>query len=295
MKKILFMIVSTLVLTTCVTSCGGNKSSNDDSTSFAEKDTVSERTITIPFLSALPIEGDDASYFEVTGEDDTENVVVIGTPDSEDVEEGTIRAKVKIDVKKQFKNLKGFARFPVMPLYFLNEDKEEISYLRIEMSKTDQDIILAELKKPNPGVVEITYKSDFYSDSYNKIFDEAKYVQIKSAMLSDGSESSSSSSDESYSDESDTDESDSYSSTSTSSSSNDWDEILDSYSEYVDEYIALMKKASKGDASAMANYPALLEKAQDYSNKLSNAKNDMTAAQIARYTKITAKMTKAAM
>lgn len=38
---------------------------------------------------------------------------------------------------------------------------------------------------------------------------------------------------------------------SSSSSSQDWDALLDSYGRYVDKYISLMKKDSKGDMSAM--------------------------------------------
>ena len=78
------------------------------------------------------------------------------------------------------------------------------------------------------------------------------------------------------------------------SGSEDWDELLRSYEEYVNQYISVMKKATKGDMSAMSEYPELLEKAQEYSDKLENAKNDMSASQLAKYNKITTKMLKAA-
>ena len=55
-----------------------------------------------------------------------------------------------------------------------------------------------------------------------------------------------------------------------------------------------MKKAAKGDMSALSEYPALMEKAQDLSNKMSGAQGDMSAAQWARYMKITNKLTQAA-
>ena len=55
-----------------------------------------------------------------------------------------------------------------------------------------------------------------------------------------------------------------------------------------------MKKASKGDMNALAEYPALMEKAQECSKKMENAQGDMSASQWARYMKITKKMTKAA-
>ena len=56
-----------------------------------------------------------------------------------------------------------------------------------------------------------------------------------------------------------------------------------------------MKKAQQGDMTALTEYPALLEKANDFGSKLSSASSDLSTSQMARYTKITAKITKAAM
>ena len=44
----------------------------------------------------------------------------------------------------------------------------------------------------------------------------------------------------------------------------------------------------------MTEYPALLEKAQEFSAKMQDAQGDMTASQWARYNKITMKMANAA-
>ena len=76
--------------------------------------------------------------------------------------------------------------------------------------------------------------------------------------------------------------------------SEDWDELLNSYEEYVDKYISYVKKAAKGDMSALSEYPALMDKATEFSEKMENAQSDMSATQWARYLKITNKMTKAA-
>lgn len=76
--------------------------------------------------------------------------------------------------------------------------------------------------------------------------------------------------------------------------SEDWDEVLTSYEEYVDKYISFAKKAAKGDVTALAKYPALLQKAEKLSDKLENAEDEMTSAQMARYSKITMKLAKAA-
>lgn len=79
-----------------------------------------------------------------------------------------------------------------------------------------------------------------------------------------------------------------------SSDSEDWDELLESYEGYVDQYISLMKKASNGDMDALSEYPALLEKAQKFTDKMKNAESSMSASQWAKYNEITQKMLKAA-
>lgn len=81
---------------------------------------------------------------------------------------------------------------------------------------------------------------------------------------------------------------------STSSGSEDWDNLLQSYEQYVDKYISYLKKASKGDMSALSEYPALMEKAQEFSDKMKNAESSMSASQWAKYNKITQKMLEAA-
>lgn len=75
-----------------------------------------------------------------------------------------------------------------------------------------------------------------------------------------------------------------------SSNSEDWDDILDSYEQYVDKYILYVKKIAEGDMTAMEEYPILLEKAQEFSEKISSSKSDMTTSQWTRYMKITNKM-----
>lgn len=78
-----------------------------------------------------------------------------------------------------------------------------------------------------------------------------------------------------------------------SSGSEDWDSLLDTYESYVDKYISYMKKAANGDMSALSEYPALMEKAQELSKKIENAKDDMSSSQLKRYMNITMKMTNA--
>ena len=74
----------------------------------------------------------------------------------------------------------------------------------------------------------------------------------------------------------------------------EWDEVLDSYEEYVNKYIMYIKKAAKGDMTALAEYPSLMEKAKELGERLDNAKDQMSASQLTRYNKITMKMVEAA-
>jgi hypothetical protein len=46
--------------------------------------------------------------------------------------------------------------------------------------------------------------------------------------------------------------------------------------------------------TALSEYPALMQKAQEFSDKMKNAQSNMSASQWSRYIKITNKMTKAA-
>lgn len=81
---------------------------------------------------------------------------------------------------------------------------------------------------------------------------------------------------------------------SSSSGSEDWDAMLKAYEEYVDKYIVYVEKAATGDMTALAEYPALMEKAQELSDKIQKAKGNMSIAQWERYNRITMKMASAA-
>lgn len=77
------------------------------------------------------------------------------------------------------------------------------------------------------------------------------------------------------------------------SENNNLDELLDKYEEYYDSYISLMEKAKNGDMSAVVEYGKYLKKAQELSNKLEQAKGDLTTSQLARFQKIQMKLMKA--
>lgn len=85
-----------------------------------------------------------------------------------------------------------------------------------------------------------------------------------------------------------------YEESSTISQDDDWDEILDEYESYVNNYISYVKKAANGDISALADMAEMLESAESFGDKLDNASSDLSSSQMSRYIKITSKLASAA-
>lgn len=78
-------------------------------------------------------------------------------------------------------------------------------------------------------------------------------------------------------------------------SSTDWNKVLDSYEKYVNQYIAVLKKVQAGDMNAYGDLASLMEEYEKFANQLESAKNDLTPAQAARFTKISNKLASAAL
>lgn len=91
-------------------------------------------------------------------------------------------------------------------------------------------------------------------------------------------------------DESSDDYSSSTDSPSSSSSSSDWDKILDDYEKFVNRYVAVLKKVNQGDMNAMSESAELMEEYMEFVEELDGASDEMTAAQAARYSRITMKV-----
>lgn len=83
------------------------------------------------------------------------------------------------------------------------------------------------------------------------------------------------------------------SSSSSSSSSDDWDSILNTYENYVDQYIGVYKKVQNGDVSAAMEMGTMLEKAEELQEKLENAESQLSTSQASRLAKINAKLLQA--
>jgi hypothetical protein len=79
-----------------------------------------------------------------------------------------------------------------------------------------------------------------------------------------------------------------------SSSSEDWDAILVAYEQFIDKYIASLKKVKAGDMSAMSEYADYMEKATDLAEKMEGASDELTTAQAAKFAKLQIKLANAA-
>lgn len=138
-----------------------------------------------------------------------------------------------------------------------------------------------------------------------RAFEEAYDKVHEASMRTSDTESSSENSSYSYTDDSNDDEEVTHSDTDETTSSEepsvaenadseDWDEVLASYEEYVDKYIEFAKRAKNGDMDALMEYADLLKQAQEYWSKLEKAKSDLSSSQLSKLLEITNKMNKAA-
>jgi hypothetical protein len=65
---------------------------------------------------------------------------------------------------------------------------------------------------------------------------------------------------------------------------------LDKYEKYVDDYIALMKKARNGNVSALEDASSLMEKALELAEELEKEQGDMSVSEAKRMAAIYEKM-----
>lgn len=74
---------------------------------------------------------------------------------------------------------------------------------------------------------------------------------------------------------------------------NDWDEYLDRYEDFVDGYIRVSKKAMNGDVNAALELSELAIELGEYAEELEDAADEMSVSQAARLVKISDKISKA--
>ena len=259
-----------VVLTVCLTSCGSKNSSD------------SKESIDVT-VDNTTIGGKLSQYFSLEDKTYKYQKVEEGPWDHDNV---TVELKC---IQPLPENLKAYIGVEV-----LDENGTVISAGKADYNSFNDYEVLRQATPGQVVTVKIINCESLGENTPAKIRLSSIVEEEEPSGSSSSSESSddSSVSSEESSDEESSDDEESISSS--SSGSQDWDALLNSYEQYVDKYISYMKKAAKGDMSALAEYPALMKKAQEFSEKMENAQGDMSASQWARYLKITNKMTKAA-
>lgn len=275
-----FKYFAIAIMAVCLVSCGGKKDSNEN-----------EEIVITP--ETTHIKGDLGDYFEVV---DKEYTITHDFGDIVSIEVKRTAADYSFDLKgvepygTYGQGVNGHAGFGIEILDEKGNVIEKSAATADGLSGMYSSDDMKEALKLRAGETgTVRWSFNFDGDKKPAKFRiTSAYEEVDS---SNWDSASSSSDDESDDNSSDDDESyNSYSST----SSQDWDALLDSYEQYVDKYISLMKKAANGDMSALTEYPALLEKAQEVSERLEDAKDEISSSQMARYMEITNKMATAA-
>lgn len=168
---------------------------------------------------------------------------------------------------------------------FLDEDGNVIDTQEASRGTSNEIKALGKLAPGGKASIQFSMPDSFMNESVNQIVS----FRITSNYETDkGWGESSSESDNSTVSESEDDSSD------IASSDEDFDEFLKSYENYVDKYIALMKKAKNGDATAIAEAASLYSDAQEYAEKLQKISGNLTASQLAKFQKLQQKLISAA-
>lgn len=165
----------------------------------------------------------------------------------------------------------------------------------------DSELALLTLQPDETGWIQ-------YDLNYNWALDieevlKIKSIKVKSTLIdvskiesNDDSNESEDNNEFSSSGSSNSSSSNSSGASRSTASSENWDKVLDSYEAFVDKYIELIEKANDGDAdpSVMIDCVNAMEKANALGEKMENADDDLTSAQMARFLKLQTKLAYAA-
>ena len=179
------LVFSVAALLPIATSCKKKKVDDQEAekTEKAEKKNVEPKTIQVEVFTAMPVKGDQADYFSISGPDGANTITVTGTPDPEAYSpRGIIKMEVDLSVLKPLNDqVYEIGDGSPLKFRFLDADREELSY--ISVGKTDMELIAAELEKATPGTITVILKTDEYERSYNEFFEKAKYVRLENAEI----------------------------------------------------------------------------------------------------------------
>lgn len=283
MKKSLFFAI-TMAVCIYLSSCANSKEE--------------EKTISIANSSDVEISGDYTDIFTVVPGD----YILKKKNEDSGIKTQTISIKIKLRrtataVEDNFE-----ASNFEWKIQLTDVDGAQISNGELQLQKGSLDNTEAEKFTKWIKAAQEGEENEFlFSNSMNNADLASEIIEkVKSFMITTGSKSSESVTDEIPSDSIiDTSEAENTAEPSDNEAIDseqgniDYDEFLNSYEEYVNKYIKFIKRAAAGDMNAMSEYPALLEKAKEYSDKIENAKGEMSTEQWTRFTRIQQKMLKA--
>ncbi|HPY81985.1 MAG TPA: hypothetical protein PLU45_01385 [Bacteroidales bacterium] len=252
-------------VTILLSACGGN--------------TIKEKTIK---ASDIAISGDGSEYIKVV---DGEYIMK------------TVDDKVIIPIKLELTKSVGIespqmGNLSLIPLDNSGAAVPDIGLNFSPATMSDwgkvEDLLSSEVGK----VATISFEWSYFSseEKQARIMEQTENFEITRADITSSASSSSSVSETDYGNDDEKVEE-----TVASSGSEDWDAVLKSYENYIDQYIKMMKKAKNGDASAMTEYAAMMEKATDLAEKMESAGDDLSTAQMNKFMKLQTKLSNAAM
>jgi hypothetical protein len=262
MKKFIFILLSTGILLSC-----GQKQKKHEP--------LHDKVV---HVTNVAITGDAMEYLKVVDGDYTFKPVT----------EGKITIAVRFEVIKKYeKKLVPETSIGNVSLSPLDSSGAAIGDLMVVFRPmTSGDYTKFEtLLKSKPGTqIQVNFQWNFFSDEIKtrRIIEQAQGFEITDANITHPEEASTTNGSANKTD-------------SKIQSDENWDQLLDSYDAYVNSYIKLLKKAQKGDASAISEYPAMLENALSLQEKLQGEKGNLSASQLTRLVKIQAKTAEAAI
>lgn len=231
--------------------------------------------------SDISISGEGSDYIEVVDGDYALKVVD---------DKVVIAIKFKLNQKFDGTEKPEMGNLSLVPLDKYGSAVPDIGLDFSPASMSDWDKINDLLRGEVGKTVTISFEWNYFGnkDIQKRIIEQTESFEITRSDFTDGA-SSYNSSDSDYS-------SDDFDSESVfGKSSEDWDAVLKSYENYIDQYIKLMKKAKNGDASAMTEYVEMMEKATDLSEKMESAGDDLSTSQMNKFLKLQTKLANAAM
>ena len=177
MKKTLVSLFFLLIAVCSLgafSSCGKGKNKETET----KEKKVNAESIDVEIFAAMPVKGDRAEYFAISGPGGVNTVKITGTPkDDGYIESGEVRIAVDLTIQKGFDE--GIGSLGNLGLMLLDDNHEQIA--TINLSSADKDVVKAELEKETPGTINVVFSENAYDSEYNMIFKKAKFIQLVNA------------------------------------------------------------------------------------------------------------------